>query len=705
MPQSVSPRKWVTLALTLVLLAPSSFSFAQEAVPTPTKYEKDTARIVAMFLEQGHLSRPKIDDDVSKKWTRNYIKALDPLKYYFIKSDVDEFLKNDTALDDAVRDGNLEFARAVFARFLTRNDERYADAKELLAGPFDFTVDESLVDDPERLDYPADRAEAKDRLRKLIKYDLLRAKLAKEDQAETIKRLSMRYKDMNRYYKQFDMSEILEKYLTALTTVVDPHSSYMNGKTLEDMYNQTLHLTLDGIGASLSTEDGYAVVKEIVPGGAAEKDGRLQVDDKIVGVINENGEREDFVEKKLNDVVRKIRGKRGTKVKIVVQTADSKEEKTYELTRQKIELLEQHAKSKVIESKDEKGNAIKIGVIHLPTFYGDTTAIVNGEANAVSATRDCRQFLEDFKTQGVKCVVVDLRMNGGGLLQEAITLSGLFIDEGPVVQVREAGGVRHHDDDDEGAAWGGPLVVLIDHFSASASEIFAGVIKDYGRGLIIGDNSTFGKGTVQNILELNKHVRGFGGDKIPNLGALKLTIQQFYRANGDSTQIKGVSPDIHIPSFNDIADFGEGKSDSALHFDRVAPLPHDAYNMVPDELVGRLRERSDARRKTDEKFKEETSFLAKVAERKKRHTISLNEATFRAETRADEDADPDAKVAKDAKKKRKSRHSPQDAWESNFYNDEIMRIVTDYVELGGPRILVASPEKPVADIGERPQMP
>jgi carboxyl-terminal processing protease len=265
---------------------------------------------------------------------------------------------------------------------------------------------------------------------------------------------------------------------------------------------------------------------------AADKDGRIQPEDKIIGIQKENGEEVDLVEKKLNDVVRYIRGPRGTKVRLIVQPDGTKERRIYELTREKIELKEQHAKGKVIEAKAADGKQLKIGIINLPAFYGDTVAVLRGDPNAVSATADCRKLLEGFKKDGVEAVVMDLRGNGGGLLEEAKTLSGLFIDTGPVVQVKEVFGVKPLLDDEEGTAWDGPFVLLIDKTSASASEIFAGVIKDYSRGLIIGDSSTFGKGTVQSIVPIQSHSRRRDRGN-PNRGALKLTIQQFFRANGD----------------------------------------------------------------------------------------------------------------------------------------------------------------------------
>ena len=375
---------------------------------------------------------------------------------------------------------------------------------------------------------------------------------------------------------------------------------------------------------------------------------------------------------------------RGTKVRLIVQPADSKERKIYELTRQKIELKEAHAKGQVIETKAD-GKALKIGVISIPAFYGDTAAVLKGDPDAVSVTEDCRKLLKDFKAKGVNAVMVDLRGNGGGLLQEAITLSGLFIDKGPVVQVKEASGVRHHDDEEEGTAWDGPLVVLIDRLSASASEIFAGVIKDYGRGLIIGDASTFGKGTVQSIVAINDHLRS---RDIPNLGALKLTIQQFYRANGESTQIRGVEPDIHIPSLADQSDFSEGKMDNALKFDKVAPLPHDKYNRVPADLVDRLEARSEERRKANPKFQKRDEMIKKFVERKARHTISLNEEKFRAEFIGEDD--PEKKEdEKEKKEKARKKYTEHLAWESDFYNDEIVNIVADYLTLGSKALASA----------------
>ncbi len=663
---------------------------AQAPVPQPE--DQETAKVVVELLERGHMARPAINDAIAVKWCDNFIKDLDPGKYYFLKGDVEEFKKDAKTLDDQIRDGNIDFARKVFDRFLTRSDERFKTSMEFLEKKQDFTVDEYITDDPDKTDYPVDQAEANERLRKKVKFDILALKVVDDiDDAEAVRKWKIRYKDRNRQAHQVDTGELLEFYLSSLTKTFDPHSSYLSPKNLEDMLNQQLHLSLEGIGASLRSEDGYAVVTEIVPQMAADRDGRLQPEDKIIGIEKENGQVIDLVEKKLNDVVREIRGPSGTKVRLIVLPDGIKEKRIYEITREKIELKEQHAKSKIIESKGIDGKDLKIGIINLPAFYGDTIAILRGQADAVSATADCRKILNEFTAKGVDAVVFDLRGNGGGLLEEAKTLSGLFIDTGPVVQVKEVYGVKHLDDDDEGTAWDGPLVVLIDKFSASASEIFAGVIRDYGRGLIIGDTSTFGKGTVQQIVMIDEHLRRRTRQNAAKRGALKLTIQQFYRANGESTQINGVPPHIHIPSMNDQRDFGEGKMDNAFKFDKVGGLVHDNYNRVPADLVALLDKRSTDRRKSDPKFQKLEEQIKKYVERKARHSISLNEAKFRAEYVPD-DPEEKAQEEKAKKERKKKKYNEREVWSSDFYNDEVIHIVTDYLSLGS-KVLAAAPER------------
>lgn len=660
---------------------------AQAPSLTPSQQERFTSQVVVKLLEQNHMAHPSIDDATAVKWAKTFLKDLDPLKYNFVKADIDEFMAQAKTLDDKVKQGDTSFAKVVFDRFLKRSDERMTKALEILDKPMDFNADESLSDDIEKLDWPADTEQANDLLRKRIKLQMLVDKVAKEPAAESLKRIKSQYKDRNRFWHQLKSDELLELYLTSLTKTFDPHSTYMCKSTFEDLMNMQLHLSLTGIGALLESVDGIPTVKELVPKGPADLDGRLQEEDKILGIQKGDGEEVSFVEMRLNDVVKQIRGEVNTKVRLIIQPKGATEKKIYELTRQKLDLAEEHAKGQIIE-KQADGKALKIGIIHLPTFYGDTTALRRGDANALSATEDCRKLIEGFKAQGVNAVVVDLRENGGGLLTEAISLSGLFIDKGPVVQVRDATGIRHLDDDEEGTAWDGPLVVLIDHRSASASEIFAGVIKDYGRGLIVGGSNTFGKGTVQSIMEIKEAISRFTAINLPDLGALKLTIQQFYRANGESTQVSGVAPDIKVPSlFDQVDDEHEGKLDNSLKFDKIAAVSHDQFNRVPADLLARLDARSETRRQESDKFRKLDAAIKKVVARKAKHLIPLNEAKYRAEV-VSEDEEQD-EIAKD-KKAKKRKHYDRPAWESNYYNDEIINIVADYLTLGS-KALVAAP--------------
>ena len=667
----------------LGILAAVALFVGAQAPPAITPADEKIAKMVVALLERNHMAKPVVNDATAEKWVKAFLKDLDPQKYYFLKADVDEFLPQAATIDDKIHEGNIDFARDVFARFLKRNDERLATVLEFVKQKPDFTADESMADDADTFDYAKDDAEARDRVRKRVKLELLQAKIDDEKEAEAVHKLLVRYRDRNRFYHQLNSSDILELYLTSLSKTFDPHTSYMNKESWDD-FLQSMQLSLTGIGASLAPEDGYAVVKELIPGGPADKDGRIQPEDKILGIQKDDGTEVDFVEKKLKDVVKQIRGDAGTHVRLIVQPNDTKDKKIYDIVRQKVEMSEQHAKGQVIEA-DVNGKMTKVGVISLPAFYGDTQAAQNGDPDAVSCTNDCRKIIDGFRAKNVDCVMMDLRSNGGGLLNEAVSLSGLFIDKGPIVQVRRANGVDQLDDKDAGTAWDGPLVVLIDRLSASASEIFAGAIKDYGRGLIIGDSSTYGKGTVQQVVQLNDRIFARNDD----LGALKLTIQQFYRVNGDSTQIRGVEPDIHIPSLFDQSDFGEGKMDNAMKFDHVAARPHDQFNRVPAPLVAQLDARSGKRRAESEKFRKRDAAIKKLIDRKARHAISLNETKFRSELVSEEENKDEAKAKK---KEPRKRLSDRPVWESNYYNDEVVKIVGDYLNLGHT-VLATAPVK------------
>jgi carboxyl-terminal processing protease len=643
---------------------------AQTLAPTPQ--QQAIAKLVVQMIEREHIGRHEVDDKISGKLDDKFIKDLDPQKLYFYQRDIDDFNISRTTLDDALRAGNIDFAYKVFNTYLKRLDERMEVVDKLIDAPQDFTTDETMVVDAKDLAFSKTEEELNERWRKRIKYDLLSLKLEKVADGEARERLHKRYRNIKRTMHQTDPDEILEMYLTALANCFDPHSSYMSPRSEKD-FQIYMQLSLDGIGAALRSEDGYTVVAQIVPGGAAAADGRLKVGDKITAVGQEDGEMVDVVDMKLSNVVNLIRGKRGTKVQLKVQQADSSEPKVYTLTRQKIELKSQEVKGEIIDVGTRvQGARGKIGVIHIPSFYRDFAGAQNGVEEFKSTARDVRAVLKDFKAKGdVDAVVVDLRTNGGGALSEAIEVSGLFIDHGPVVQVKDQrGNVKSLDDDDAGVEYKGPLVVVCNRLSASASEIFAGVIKDYHRGLIVGDQTTHGKGTVQSVMNVSKQM--FQLFNPPDRGALKLTINQFYRVNGDSTQNLGVQSDVALPSILDHMDLGEQFLDNAMAFDHIPAASHQMYNLVTPAIVSVLQDRSKKRVSNEKDFVDLDKDIVKYLDRKKRKTISLNEETLKQE-RSDEE-----------KKAKKKVEEPDDAAEGpifpdEYYNNEIMAITVDYI--------------------------
>ena len=512
-----------------------------QAQPKPSDQDKQITEIVCGILQKHHLSTPEINGELSKRLFNRFIKSLDPAKLYFTKSDVDEFKKQETNLDDQLRAGSIDFAYQVFAKYLTRLEERQKLIEEFANAKHDFTANESMDTDYDKLDFASSADELRERWRKRIKFDLLLQRIAEKPlpEAEAKQKVLDRYKGQFKLAKQIDSADLLELYLTTLTTSIDPHTNYMSPATLDD-FEIAMRLNLDGIGAILRYENGYTIIVEIVPGGPADKDGRLKPDDKIVGVAQGNNEFVDTVDMKSRDVVKLIRGSRGTKVQLKVLPVGKFEPVVYELTRQKIEMKSQEARGEVVEQgKKPDGTPYLMGVIDLPSFYADFSG-----RDRKSCAEDVRKILKDFEAKKVDAVVLDLRRNGGGSLGECLALTGLFIDEGPVVLVKGARGREQLNDPEKGVVYGGPLVVLVSRFSRRASEILAGAMQDYGRALIVGDYATHGKGTVQRIIEL-------GGATRSKMGALKLTIQQFYRVNGDSTQSMGVLSDIVIPSLSE----------------------------------------------------------------------------------------------------------------------------------------------------------
>jgi carboxyl-terminal processing protease len=646
------------------------------AAAKPGPNDRQITLAVRSYLEREHFTRRPIDDEIARRWFDIFLESLDPMKIYFLQSDIDGFLQRRDTLDDLVKRGDVSFAYEVYNRFLERVDARLPLIEKLLSAPQDFTKQESIIIDRDDTKWAASEAEAEDNWRKRIKYDLLVQKMEKTPPEEAKDKLRRRYASFAKRMHQMTSDELLETYLSSLTSSLDPHTSFMSPGTLEN-FEIGMRLQLDGIGASLKAEDGYTTVAELVPGGAADKDGRLQKKDRVVGV-GQGGEGEivDVVDMNLNEVVKLIRGKRGTIVRLKVIPVGQTAPKIYDITRAKIELKDSEARGEVIEQgRKPDGTPYRIGVINLPSFYMDMAGARQGQAEYKSSTRDCKRLLDEFKQKGVDCVALDLRNNGGGSLPESISLTGLFIDTGPVVQIKDADKrVQQYDDVDPGVSWDGPLVVLTNKFSASASEIVAGAIQDYRRGLVVGDKATHGKGTVQSLLDLGRQLF----QRLPNapsLGAIKITMQQFYRPGGLSTQLEGVQSDVELPSITTHLPVGESDLDHAIAFDKVPAATFQASGRVTADMLKSLRERSVERIKANEEFTKVEKDIAQYQKRKSEKTISLVEEEFARQWN-------EGKAADDEEKKLEESADPKrPIVKQDYYFKEAMNVTVDYLNL------------------------
>lgn len=672
-------RKSVLALAAASVAASGGFLIAQEAAVQKTQLTpKDgkTAQLVAQMVKARHINHPAIDDNLSQHLLAKYIDTWDPQKLYFMQSDIDEFEKQKNSLDDKINAGNVDFAAEVFDRFKTRMIDRSEKIGAIIDLEHDFTADESIVRDPKDLNWAATGEELDERWRKRIKYDLLLLKMDGTDLVEARKRLHKRYHTNRVFLEQTDPHEVLELYLSSMTHCLDPHSSYMSPQTLEDFRIQ-MELKLEGIGARLKYEDGYTTVEEIIKGGAASADGRLVKGDKIIGVAADGkSDFVDVVEMKLTKVVDMIRGERGTPVKLQVQKESGLIEE-YVLTRTTVKITEDEVKGKVIEASEWiDGKKAKIGILNIPSFYRDfRQAAIGGEFKSTS--RDIKKVLDDFRKQEVDVLVVDVRWNGGGALLEAIEVSGLFIPRGAVVQVKEPSEeVTPYEDEDPEMYWRRPMIVVCNRFSASASEIFAGAIKDYRRGIVVGDTTTHGKGTVQNVMDVTNPLSFLSRE---DLGAVKMTISKFYRVNGDSTQVKGVTSDIVLPSLLNHRDIGEDALENAMAFDRIEGARYTPFSSsVNDTILGTLKKNSETRVGADKDFAKVQKLIDRYLVRKNEKTISLNESVLKAE---EEELKQEQKEEEEAIKKSSGASEEADIFPNDFYNKEVLAIAVDYLEL------------------------
>ena len=617
--------RWIAGALLSFMALPlmATTSMDDDGLRPDPRHES-VGELVTEFIQKSHYSHISVDDELSSRVMDRYIESLDSNRMYLLESDIEFFESYRYQLDDIVRSKPLDPVFEMFSVYQTRVRERLDYALSQLESEPDFTVAEEYQFDRSEEPWAKTEAELDEIWRKRVKNDVLRLELADKPWEESQELLRKRYK---RYLKRIDQvkaDDVFETFMNAFAHTLDPHSSYLSPRNSEE-YRIQMSLSYFGIGASLQLDEDYVQIVNIIPGGPAAVDGKLKPKDRITGVAQgPEGEMVDVIGWRLDDVVDLIRGPANTVVRLQIIPAGAlpgSGEKIIALTRDQVKLEEQAAKSDIV-TVPRDGREWRIGVIEVPSFYRDYRAMSSGDKDYTSTTRDVKRLIGELEEQGIDGLVLDLRGNGGGHLTEATALSGLFIDNGPVVQLRNSSGrISRLDDPDPVArvAYNGPLTVLVDRFSASASEIFAAAIQDYARGVIIGQQ-TFGKGTVQNLYSLDQYLKPEAG---PGYGQLTLTIGKYYRVTGESTQHRGVNPDIALPSMIDTEQFGESVRDSALPWDTIQTTRFRAGEPL-DSTIESLTASQMERAKSDPNFKYLLDRTQDAEEARQRKTVSLN---------------------------------------------------------------------------------
>jgi carboxyl-terminal processing protease len=639
----------------------------------PDEQQSLVLKEVVQLIENYNYKKIKVNDSISSVIYDRYIKALDPSRYYFLASDIKEFEKYRTTLDDDFRAGDLSTPFYIFNVYLKRYNDRIGYSINQIKGKYDFNQNDTYVYDREKMPWISSTTALNEVWNKRVKYELVNLKIAGTDQAKNIETLTKRYQNLQSQASKFNNQDVFQILMDSFTEAIDPHTNYFNPRNAET-FNQEMSRSIEGIGATLQLENEVTKIVSVVPGGPAFKSKQINAGDRIVGVAQGvNGEFEDIIGWRIDNAVSKIKGPKGTTVKLkIIPVGQELSAKPVIITlvREKVILADQSAK-KSVKTIQSDGKPYKIGIIDVPAFYADFKAANAGDPNYKSTTRDVRLLIDTLKNiDKVDAIVMDLRANGGGSLVEAVDLTGLFIDRGPVVQVKDLrGGVEVDEDKNPGAIWTGPFGVMIDRLSASASEIFAGAIQDYGRGVIMGTQS-YGKGTVQSSIDLNRLVEPsllqkmaalikkskdanatpmqetvssqkvvkpvttstavVDKDGVPQLGVINLTMGKFYRINGNSTQHKGVIPDFNFPSIYPLDKIGEDTEPSALPFDMVKASNFKSIADLSDVKATLLKLHKERMAKSvDYKILEED-----IADSKKRDgetTITLNETKLKAE--------------------------------------------------------------------------
>jgi carboxyl-terminal processing protease len=571
--------------------------------------KSDIQLLVNQFLAM-HVQYHSLDNELSGRILDNFIISLDYGKYYFYKKDIDAFNKNRNKIDDYILKGQFTFINDIFSVYKKRFEESAQIIRELINGKFDFKVDEKIVIDRDKVEYAENREEMRDRWRKNIKLQLLNYLTSDQNLDEAKKKLLKKYELLHKRVNEIDEDRLLDRFMNAFSTALDPHSNYLSQDEHED-FNISMKLKLEGIGVRLKTVDGFVIVESIIAGGAADKlpeKIKLKPGDKIISVAQSRGEPVDVVDMDLRDVVKKIRGPKGTEVRLTILRETGEGNKTVRtivpIVREEISLKDSAAESEIYLINNDR----KIGYIKLPSFYFD-------KERGKSSSGDVKEILRKLKSENVKAVVLDLRGNPGGLLNEAIDIAGFFLAGGPILQIVDGRNPPQIiNDNDESVVYGGPLVLLEDKFSASAAEILAGAIKDYRRGLIIGPDNSFGKGTVQSYNELPF-----------KKGAVKITISLFYQPGGTSNQLNGIEPDIFVPDISSIFDIGESKNRYPLKWKKIESAQFKPYGLVSEGMISRLKTSSMSRITASEKYRNLVEKIRKYKEQINSKTISLRE--------------------------------------------------------------------------------
>jgi carboxyl-terminal processing protease len=626
-------KRFSIVGLVLVVFLSSlstGFSTSRDTTQLIAKpvYGKE-AKMIVNILDNHHYRKMKLNDSLSSAILDKYVNDLDNNKTYFLASDLKGFEKYRYAIDDLTREEKVDAAFDIYSVFRKRYNERMNFVmNDLVNRDFDYTKDEYYESDRDKLPWAASKEELDEIWRKIIKSQALSLKLANKKPADIKETLKKRYDRFRKSIDQFTSEDVFNVYMNAITEAYDPHTNYFSPKA-SALFKQSMSLSLEGIGAKLQIDNDYTKVAEIIPGGPAEKSDLIHVNDLIMGVAQgKDGEMVDVIGWRIDEVVKLIKGPKGTTVRLQIlpaETGVNGPSKEILLVRDKIKLEDQAAKKQIINHQ-VNGKDLKLGVITLPSFYMDFDAYQKGDPEYRSTTRDVKNLIIQLQKEGVDGLVIDLRNNGGGSLPEAINLAGLFIKDGPVVQVKSSDNkVQVGNDEDKQVIYNGPLVVMTNRFSASASEIFAGAIQDYQRGVIVGE-STFGKGTVQTVLDLNR----FLNDK-EDVGQLNLTIQKFYRVTGSSTQNKGVTPDVKLPTALDASQFGESSNPSALPWDVIKGTSFQKASDVNDRLIAGLNKSYQDRVKGDPNLKKYISDTEDLKKNMAQSIISLNEVKRKAE--------------------------------------------------------------------------